>query len=79
MKSTTLRPVRLAAVEDLIIKRLAEAKYWQGRRQEAFEQAALLASELAGDLDDQYLDLRAKQEGVVDILADLRALVARRP
>jgi hypothetical protein len=71
--------VRLAAVEDLIIKRLAEAKHWQGRRQEAFEQAALLASELAGDLDDTYLDFRAKQEDVVDILADLRALVARQP
>jgi hypothetical protein len=70
--------VRLAAVEDLIVKRLAEAKHWQGRRQEAFEQAALLASELADGLDDQYLDLRAKQEDVIDILADLRALVTRR-
>jgi hypothetical protein len=70
-------PVRLAAVEDLIINRLAEAKHWQGRRQEAFEQAALLASELSGDLDNQYLDLRAKQEDVVDILADLRGLIAR--
>jgi len=75
---TPYGPVRLAAVEDLIIKRLAEAKHWQGRRQEAFEQAALLASELAGDLDDQYLDFRAKQEDVIDILADLRALVTRR-
>jgi hypothetical protein len=74
---TPYGPVRLAAVEDLIIKRLAEAKHWQGRRQEAFEQAALLASELAGDLDDKYLDLRAKQEDVIDILADLRALIAR--
>ncbi len=72
---TPYGPVRLAALEDLIIKRLAEAKHWQGRRQEAFEQAALLASEHAGELDDPYLDERAKQEDVVDILADLQAQV----
>lgn len=70
---TPYGPVRLAAVEDLIIKRLSEAKHWQGRRQEAFEQAALLASEMSGDLDELYLDARARQEEVVDILADLRA------
>ncbi|MCI4361408.1 MAG: hypothetical protein L3J91_06850, partial [Thermoplasmata archaeon] len=43
--ATPFGPVRLAAPEDLIIRRLAEAKHWQGRKTVALEQAVMLAAE----------------------------------
>jgi hypothetical protein len=73
--ATRYGPVRVTAPEDLIIRRLAEAKHRQGRQQETFEQALMIATEYAGDLDEAYLDQQARREDVVDILAELRRQV----
>jgi hypothetical protein len=67
--------VRLASSEDLLVNRLIEAKHWQGRKQEAFEQAVLLAKECGGQFDNDYLDYRAKKEDIIDILEDLREFI----
>jgi hypothetical protein len=74
---TKYGPVRLAGVEDLVIKRLAEAKHW--RSEEALRQAIMLSSEYSGRMDEAYLDDRARREDVVDILADLRSRIGRLP
>ena len=72
---TRYGPVRLAAVEDLVIKRLAEAKHL--RSKESFSQAVMLLSEYKGSLDNAYLDEFAQRQDVVDILAELRRRLDR--
>jgi hypothetical protein len=60
--STSVGPVRIAGVEDLIIRRVRESVAWQNR-QEAFAQAILLVEHSSGDLDWDYIGFFAKQEG----------------
>ncbi len=67
---TPYGPVRVAAVEDLIIKRLAAAKHWQVKS--AVEEAALLWRDYWDRIDFEYLNRQAKTYEVVDILADFR-------
>jgi hypothetical protein len=74
---TRLGPVRLAAVEDLVIKRLVEAKHFQSR--EALEQALMLASEYQGRVDEEYLNEFARKEDVVDILEEARRKLSGMP
>lgn len=70
---TSFGPVRLAALEDLIIKRLAEAKHWQVQR--ALQEAALVWRAHGDALDQTYLDLQARRYEVTDILRDLRRTI----
>ena len=72
---TRYGPVRLAAVEDLVIKRLAEAKHFQS--QDALRQAVMLVSEYRGSLDNEYLDEFARKQDVLDILGELGRRLAR--
>jgi hypothetical protein len=74
---TPYGPVRLAAIEDLVVKRLAEAKHFQS--QEALSQTVMLVSEYRGSLDDKYLDEFARKLDVLDILGELRTRIARNP
>lgn len=71
---TPFGPVRVAALEDLIVKRLAEAKHWQVRA--ALEEASLLWSAHREKLDQAYLDKQARTYDVVDLLEDLRRIFA---
>jgi len=61
--------VRLAAVEDLIVKRLVSAKYWQISSDR--EDAAILARRYRGELDRTYLSEAATQAEVTDEWAGL--------
>ncbi|MDE1822224.1 MAG: hypothetical protein KGJ23_12200 [Euryarchaeota archaeon] len=67
--------VRVAAVEDLIIGRLASTKHW--KLPEELNQAILLVAEFGASLDREYLELRAKKEDVGDLLPELLARAAR--
>src|SRR5712692_9969985 len=58
--------VRVVGVEDLIIDRLAAAKFWKSRRDS--EQANALFRSFRDQIDLQYLKERAKQEKVDGIL-----------
>ncbi len=65
---TPYGPVRLAAVEDLLLGRLALIKYWNEPDESV--NARLLAK--LPDIDWPYLELRAQQERVADLLLELR-------
>jgi hypothetical protein len=61
---TPYGPIRLAAVEDLIVMRLVSAKYW--RIPTDREHAAILARQYARDLDRPYLNEAANRAEVRD-------------
>jgi len=58
--------VRVVGVEDLIIDRLAAAKFWKSQRDA--EQARALFVSFRKQVDLQYLRRRAKEEKVDDVL-----------
>jgi len=59
--------VRVVGVEDLIIDRLAAAKFWKSERDA--EQASALFHGFVDRLDIDYLRRRAKEENVEDLLS----------
>lgn len=75
---TRVGPFRIAAIEDLLVKRVREAVNWQDR-EEAFDQAVLLAR-YADHVDWGYIERFAAEEGWLRQLAELRRLgQIRRP
>jgi hypothetical protein len=75
---TPYGPVRVACVEDLIIKRLAELKHWQTAeswRTQLVQQVTVLLSDYGPEIDDEYLASIARRDDVVDILADFRRII----
>ncbi len=70
--------VRVVGVEELIIDRLAAAKFWNSQRDA--EQATVLFDGFRKSIDLEYLRQRAREEKVQDILpAGARASVKSRP
>lgn len=65
---TPYGPVRVGAVEDLILGRLALIKFWNETEESV---NARLLAELPG-IDWSYLEVRAKQESVYDLLKELQ-------
>ena len=61
---------RIIGVEDLILKRLASAKFWNVSTD--MEQSYLLAKSQENSIDWGYLETRAKEENVEDYLDQLR-------
>ena len=68
--TTPFGPIRIAAIEDLLVKRLASAKHW--RIPADVEQALLLALGYPDEIDWSYVEVRAKEYHVSDLLSDLR-------
>jgi hypothetical protein len=72
---TPYGPVRVACVEDMLVKRLAELKHWSMTdpwRKQVVEQVTVLLSEYGPELDEEYMAFLARRDDVVDILADFR-------
>lgn len=67
--------VRLAAAEDLIVKRLYTAH--QSNRRDDFEQAALVARAREGKLDWDYVQEYAEREGIGELVPRLRHALER--
>ncbi len=68
---TPYGPVKVAAIEDLIAKRLIEISVWPDTRLQLFDQALILATEYDKTLDWDYirqLARREKAEPLVDTL-----------
>jgi hypothetical protein len=61
--------VKLAGVEDLIVKRLASAKFW--RIPTDFDHALLLLRRFRADVDQAYLKWAASSAEVSDALDQL--------
>ncbi|MGP8075015.1 MAG: hypothetical protein ACLQD9_04930 [Thermoplasmata archaeon] len=73
---TPYGPVRLAGVEDLLAKRLAELKHWPTTptwRSELVKQVEILVAEYGDRMDEEYLAFVMRRDDIVDILADFRA------
>jgi hypothetical protein len=65
--------VRLAAIEDVLAKRLISAKHW--KRPEDFEHALLLATRYRDRIDWDYVGELARRDLATDILSELRKRV----
>ena len=61
--------VRVVGVEELIVDRLRAAKFWKSRRDA--DQAGVLFNGFRERIDLEYLEKRAQEERVDDILAEV--------
>lgn len=68
--STPYGSVRLGAMEDLVWRRVYEARGWN--RPTALDEAALLVQRFMDRLDWDYLERRGRENGVADLIAELR-------
>ena len=66
--------LRLGSMEDIVWKRVYESRGWN--RPEALDEAMLLVLRYSDRLDWEYLERKAKETGVEDLMADLRRLSA---
>jgi hypothetical protein len=76
-RSTPAGPVRIAAVEDLILRRLIFAK--RGRNPELLNQATLLWLRYGRELDTEYLESQSRYEDVEDLYLDLKQRATTTP
>ena len=78
--TTPYGAVLVAAVEDLIAKRLSELKHWPTRpewRKRLEEQATILLE--GSGLDEEYLAFLAKRDDIADIMSDFRRRIGSAP
>lgn len=75
VSNTPFGQVRLAALEDLIVKRLMSTRFWKvpGDRLHAL----MLAEKFYSSLDWKYIEAFATREEVADLAAELRAEAGR--
>jgi predicted nucleotidyltransferase len=67
--------VKVVGVEDLIVDRLAAAKFWKSERDE--EQARALLNTFRKSIDYGYLEKTAAEENVRDLLKRVRGKIGR--
>lgn len=75
LMSTPYGTVRVAAVEDLVVKRLASTKFWKVEGD--LEHAKLLAYLLYDTIDWAYLEEYARREQVWDLAEELQVAARR--
>jgi hypothetical protein len=73
LATTPFGPVRLAAIEDLLVKRLSSTGNWS--RKSDLEHAKMLALQFADSLDWGYIEQYARVHSVLELAKQLRALV----
>ena len=73
--TTEYGPATISAIEDLIVKRLASAKFWSAPTD--VEQAFLLAKAHDDSIDWDYVKDESRKADVVDYLAKLREMLGR--
>ncbi len=71
--TTDYGPAIVIGVEDLIVKRLASAKFWKVPSD--MEQAYLLAKAQGDRIDWVYVEGEAKKAGITDYLTKLKAMM----
>ncbi|MDG6905654.1 MAG: hypothetical protein JRN20_07715 [Nitrososphaerota archaeon] len=73
--TTEYGPVTVVGIEDLILKRLASAKFWKVPTD--MEQSYLLARSQQDRMDWDYLESEAKKRDIADYLRKLRKLLEK--
>jgi hypothetical protein len=71
--TTDFGPATITAIEDLILKRLASAKYWKVPTD--VEQAYLLAKAHRDRIDWEYVEAEARREDIGDYLSKLKKML----
>jgi hypothetical protein len=74
--TTKYGPVTVIGIEDLILKRLASAKFWNNPTD--MEQVYLLARSQQDTVDWDYLETEAKKEDIIDYLRKLKDLLEQK-
>ena len=74
--ATEYGPVVVIGIEDLILKRLASAKFWKVATD--MEQSYLLAKSQENKIDWEYMEAQAKKDDTSDYLKKLRASLGRK-
>ena len=69
--------LRVAAPEDLIQNRLYSAKFWKSSPQRDMEESIALLRIFADSIDNSYLDKLARENDIVDYLAEARKYAAK--
>lgn len=64
--------IKVAAPEDLIQNRLYSAKFWKSNPQRDMEESIALLRIFADSIDNAYLDKIAKENDIIDYLAEAR-------
>ena len=75
--TTPYGPASIIGMEDLVLKRLASAKFWKVPTD--FEQAYLLVKAQGNRMDWTYLELEAERAGVTDLLRKLKPSQRTKP
>jgi hypothetical protein len=75
LMTTPYGPVRLAAIEDLLVKRLASAKHW--KQPGDLKHAMLLALQFLDRIDWAYVESFAREHDVGEMAGELRAAVEK--
>jgi hypothetical protein len=73
--TTSYGPVVVIGIEDLILKRLASAKFWGVTTD--MEQSYLLARSQEKQIDWAYLEERCKKEDIIDYLSKLKSSLTK--
>jgi hypothetical protein len=68
--TTDYGPVTVIGIEDLILKRLASAKFWKVVTD--MEQSYLLAKSQESRIDWEYMEMQAKRNGISNYLKKLK-------
>jgi hypothetical protein len=68
--------LKVAAPEDLIRNRLYSLKFLKGNQQLDLEQSVSLLGIFSNELDNAYLEKIAKENDIVDVLAEARRLAS---
>ena len=71
--TTSYGPATVIGVEDLMLKRMASAKFW--RVPTDMEQAYLLARAYEDRIDWAYVEVQAEREGTYDHLRELKKML----
>ncbi len=75
LEQTEHGPVRIAALEDLIVRRLVFAK--RDKSPALLDQAVLLWVRFGRDLDEEYLAYHVRYEGVADLYDEMKRRASR--
>jgi hypothetical protein len=63
--------IRVAGVEDLVLQRLREVRFWK-QGDDAYAQAVLLVERYGRELDWEYIGFFSKKESLENLVDDLR-------
>ncbi len=73
--ATPFGPVRIAAIEDLLVKRLSSYKHWKEKGD--YAHAMLLALQFRDTLDWPYVEKFGKEHDVGELVAAIKAAAAK--